>query len=57
MMSRRTVLIALGVGALRTPIELFAQQQPARIPRIGLLGAGSPNNRIAALRAGLRELG
>jgi ABC-type uncharacterized transport system substrate-binding protein len=60
MTTRRRLLIALGVAALRTPREVFAQQQPARVPRIGFLGAVSAralDGRIAALRAGLRDLG
>jgi putative ABC transport system substrate-binding protein len=55
--TRRKMLLALSVGALQTSLDAFAQQLPARIPQIGFLGAGSPNNRIGALRAGLRELG
>jgi len=56
MIARRKLLIALGVGALRTPLALLAQPQPARIPRIGFLGTGPArewDSRIAALRATL----
>ena len=58
-MNRRNLLIALGAGALAAPFAPFAQQ-PAKIARIGFLipaSASSYASRVAALRAGLRELG
>ncbi len=60
MISRRKLLVALGAGALGAPLASFAQQQPAKIPRIGFLGATSATGyarQVEALRAGLRELG
>ena len=60
MISRRKILIVLGAGALAAPLASFAQQRPARIPRIGLLAGGTSaalTERLEALRAGLRELG
>ena len=60
MTTRRDLLIALGVGALAAPLVSFAQQQPAKVPRIGFLGALSASDfasRVEALRAGLRDLG
>jgi putative ABC transport system substrate-binding protein len=60
MNNRRKLLVALGAGAFATPICLFAQQQQARVHRIGLLGAETPAvqaDRMEALRAGLRDLG
>jgi putative tryptophan/tyrosine transport system substrate-binding protein len=59
MMNRRRLLAAIGLCAIGVPSASFAQQ-PARIPRIGFLGAVSArglDSRIAALRAGLLELG
>ncbi len=60
MTTRRELLIALGAGALAAPLASFAQQQPAKVARIGYLSAGSSDsvrNRVEALRAGLRDLG
>ena len=59
MNTRRKLIVALGAGALAAPFGSFAQQ-PARVPRIGVLGAGSPSGwapMVEALRAGLRDLG
>ena len=55
------MLIALGAGALAAPLGSFAQQ-PAKIPRIGVLLTGSlesPETRVVldAFRQGLRERG
>ena len=60
MITRRRVVLALGAGAL-APLASFAQQ-PTKVFRIGLLDTASASapgyaNRIAALRAGLRDLG
>ena len=59
MTTRRELLIALGAGALTTPLASFAQQQP-KVWRIGFLGSttalGSAS-RMEALRAGLRDHG
>jgi putative ABC transport system substrate-binding protein len=57
---RRHFVLALGVSALAAPVGSFAQQQPARLARIGLLAALSASNfasRVESLRAGLREFG
>ena len=59
MKTRRKLLIALG-GALAAPLVSFAQQRPAKVPRIGYLDAASSDlrsNRAEVLRAGLRDLG
>ncbi len=39
MTTRRELLIALGAGALAAPLASFAQQQPAKVARIGFLSA------------------
>ena len=60
MTTRRELLIALGAGALAAPLASFAQQQTAKIARIGFLGSESASgyaSRVEALRAGLRDLG
>ncbi len=60
MTTRRELLIVLGAGALAAPLASFAQQQPAKVFRIGFLGAASASgyaSRVEALRAGLRDLG
>ena len=58
--SRRTILLALALGAFAAPLACFSQQQRPKIARIGLLEAisasGSANWR-EALIAGLREVG
>ena len=58
MNNRRRLVIALGTGALIAPFECFAQQQPPKVARIGLLDSapGSAQWR-EALTLGLRELG
>jgi putative ABC transport system substrate-binding protein len=59
--NRRRIVLALGAGALVAPLASFAQQQPAKIARIGFLGLGSATSSYAvqmdALRTGLRDLG
>ena len=60
MITRRELLIALGVGALAAPLASFAQQKSMKVARIGLLEAASASIsaiRREALIAGLRELG
>jgi putative ABC transport system substrate-binding protein len=60
MISRRTMLAALGVGALAAPLASLAQQRPARIPRIGYIDTSSADIasiRLDRLRAGLHDLG
>ena len=62
MKTRREFLIAGGVGlcTLGAPVVAFAQQQPARIFRIGFLGAASSTRfvrPVEAFRTGLHELG
>ena len=59
MATRRKLLVALG-AALAAPLASFAKQKPAKISRIGFLGAGSASvwaSWVEALRAGLRDLG
>ena len=59
MKTRRELLIALG-GALAAPLASFAQRQPAKVARIGFLGAASASvwaSRVEVLQAGLRDLG
>ena len=59
MMTRRKLLIALGAGALAAPLASFAQQQPAKIARIGFLSAlsRSDTDRGDGFRQGMREIG
>jgi putative ABC transport system substrate-binding protein len=60
MNDRRGFLIVLGAAYAMRPLGTFAQNQPARSARIGILNAESASSasaRIDALRAGLRELG
>ncbi|MEO8440898.1 MAG: ABC transporter substrate-binding protein [Betaproteobacteria bacterium] len=60
MITRRKLFIALGAGALAAPLASFAQQQPAKIYRIGFLGAetaSSDAGRVKGFRTGLRDLG
>jgi len=55
---RRTFLAALGGAAATWPLAARAQQP--KVARIGFLGLVSPTShasRLAALRAGLRDLG
>jgi putative ABC transport system substrate-binding protein len=56
---RRHFLITTG-ALLAVPLSSFAQQQQARIPRIGFLGLADPtawSPRVDAFRSGLRDLG
>ena len=60
MNNRRKLLVALGAGALAAPFDAFSQQQPAKVPRIGLLSPYSPSDTALwhqAFRLGLRDLG
>jgi putative ABC transport system substrate-binding protein len=60
MNNRRKLVIALGVSALTAPIASLAQQQSAKLPRIGLLTVLSPSGTALwhqAFRLGLRDLG
>jgi putative ABC transport system substrate-binding protein len=60
MTRRRKLLVALGAGALAAPLVSFAQQQPAKVFRIGYLGADSASSRVRhveSLRSGLGDLG
>ena len=60
MNNRRRRVIALGIGALSSPLASFAQQQRSQVARIGVLeadfasGFGSAGLRDALI-AGLRE--
>ena len=60
MNNRRKLIVALGAGALTAPLASFAQQQPAKVARLGYLGFAFPSttpNRREALLQGLRDLG
>jgi putative ABC transport system substrate-binding protein len=60
MNKRRQIVVAFGACALAQPVGLLAQQKQAKIHRIGLLGAETPEiqaDRVEALRSGLRDLG
>jgi putative tryptophan/tyrosine transport system substrate-binding protein len=60
MNNRRKIIVALGASMLAAPFSIFAQQQPPKVARIGLLEAAAASistNRREALIAGLRELG
>jgi putative ABC transport system substrate-binding protein len=53
-------LLVSGIGLLAAPLAAFAQQKPAKVARIGFLGATAASvyaSRIEGLRAGLRDLG
>ena len=56
MITRRTIVLALGAGALTAPLASFAQQQPVKIPRIGIL-TEYPSPMLDGFIQGLRELG
>ena len=61
MASRRQVVVSLGAVVLAAPLMSLAQQQPAKIARIGYLQPVVPENNSSPLledfRQGLRELG
>ena len=60
MNNRRKLLVALGAGALVTPMGSLAQTQPAKVYRIGLLSPYSPSDSVLwyqAFRLGLRDRG
>ena len=57
-LKRREFITLLGGAAAAWPVVAYAQQ--AKVALIGFLGLGSPSShapRVAALRAGLRDLG
>jgi putative ABC transport system substrate-binding protein len=59
-MDRRQLLVLLGAGALAVPRPSFAQSQQRTVPKIGFLISETLSGqagRVAALRAGLRDLG
>jgi hypothetical protein len=59
MTTRRELIVALGAGALATPISSWAQQQN-KVTRIRFLGSETASGyatHIEALRAGLRKYG
>ena len=59
MTTRRELLVAIGAGALAAPLTSFAQQ-PAKVARIGFLGAESAagyRSQADAFRTGLRDIG
>src|SRR5262245_38043479 len=58
--TRRSLLIALGAGALTWPVAPFARAQQPRSARVGFLGAISAAayaKQLEGLRAGLRDFG
>jgi putative ABC transport system substrate-binding protein len=58
--TRREFLVALGAGLLTASSAASAQQQSAKVVRIGYLGAASASTwvgQVEALRGGLRDLG
>ena len=60
MITRRRIVLGVGAGALAAPLASFAQQQPAKVYRIGFLTPSSVSayaTRLEGLRAGLSELG
>ena len=60
MIRRRKLVVALGASTLAAPFASFAQQHPAKIPRIGFLGPSSAvgiATRLEAFRVGLRDFG
>lgn len=60
MNHRRTLLAALGAGALVNPLAARAQQPPAKPRRIGFVSQGTTEsnaNNLAAFRAGMAALG
>ncbi len=60
MITRRHLLVAIGVGAVVSPLASHAQQKPTKVPRIGYLDYTSSDlasARLERLRSGLRDLG
>jgi putative ABC transport system substrate-binding protein len=58
MTTRRRVIIALGAGALHTPLTAFAQQRSPKIARVGWLSyIGGPDSALDLFRDGMRQLG
>ncbi len=60
MNRRRQLLMALGAGALVRPLASLAQQQAAKVRRIGFLGTAFASGYVReldAVRAGLRKFG
>src|SRR6516165_2191961 len=61
MITRRRLVIVLGLGGVAFARSSFAQQRPQGIARIGVLPLGSPTNSydlslVEAFRQGLREV-
>jgi len=60
MITRRSIVIALGATAFAVPLASFAQQPAGKIPRLGYLSAATAENdknRMSAFRQGLQALG
>jgi putative tryptophan/tyrosine transport system substrate-binding protein len=60
MMKRRDFILLLGGGAAAWPLAARAQQQTAKVPRVGWLATGSPTSyrfSLTAFRDGLKALG
>jgi putative ABC transport system substrate-binding protein len=57
VITRRTILVALGVSALASPLSSLAQTKVWRIGVLGPESAASTSERFEFVRAGLRDLG
>ena len=58
MTTRRGFIIALGAGAVASPLAVIGQQPPAKVARVGWLSyLPEPDPGLALLREGMRELG
>jgi putative ABC transport system substrate-binding protein len=58
MITRRELLMAFGASVISSPFASVAQQQPAKIRRLGVLQPGAPPEPLMeAVRDGLRDLG
>ena len=57
MTTRRKLLVALGTSVLAVPLASFAQQQAAKVPRIGVILTGDVQYTRDAFLQGLRERG
>ena len=56
MIARRQILLALGASALTAPLDAFAQSQPARTFRLGVLFAGTLASSESYFRAFFENL-
>jgi putative ABC transport system substrate-binding protein len=56
-MRRREFITLIGGTTAAWPLAAGAQQQPAKVARLGYLAAASNPDLVEALRGGLRDLG